>query len=253
MFTKPAERSGRIARILVILILVFALLFIGLLVWAGRPAVAMDEALGALMSDGQVAVTTQPWLVFAPVTPTVEAGFIFYPGGRVDPRAYAPAARAIAAEGYLVVIPPMPLNLAVFAPNRAQEVMTAYPAIERWAIGGHSLGGAMAATFVAKHRNTVDTLVLWASYPGKEDALARRDNLAVTLIYGTRDGLSTVAKIEAARALLPPQTTFVAIEGGNHSQFGWYDQQPGDNRAAIARAAQQEQIVAATLAALDTK
>lgn len=250
MSTEQATQRGWFVRILLGLILVVALLFLGFLVWAGRPAAAMDAAVSALNSDEQVAVSTDPWLVFTPLTPTVESGFIFYPGGRVDPRAYAPAAHAIAAEGYLVVIVPMPLNLAAFAPNRAQEVIAAYPTIQQWAIGGHSLGGAIAAAFIADHPDAVDALILWASYPGKEDSLTRRRDLAVTSIYGTQDGLATVEKIEASRSLLPPQSTFVAIEGGNHAQFGWYGEQRGDTPATITPEAQQAQVIAATITAL---
>jgi hypothetical protein len=36
----------------------------------------------------------------------------------------------------------MPLNLAVFSPNKADEVITDFPEIEEWYIAGHSLGGA---------------------------------------------------------------------------------------------------------------
>lgn len=250
MSTEQIQRPRRIARLVATTILLLALFFIGFLVWTGRPAVAMDEAQSALISDGQVAVTTEPWLVFTPLTPTATSGFIFYPGALVDPRAYAPAARAIAAAGYLVVIVPMPFNMAIFAPTRAQTVIAAYPTIAHWTLGGHSLGGAIAASFVANHPDAVDALVFWASYPGEEDSLARRDRLAVTSIYGTMDGLSTVAKIDASRALLPDQTEFVAIPGGNHSQFGWYGEQSGDNPATITREAQQAAVVTATLAAL---
>ncbi len=250
MSIQPTQRRRRWATILTAIILVIALAFIGFIVWAGRSAPIMDEATAALVTGSQVTVTTEPWLVFAPVTPTGATGFIFYPGGRVDPRAYAPAAHAIAAAGYLVVIVPMPLNLAVLAPARASEVIAAYPAIEHWAIGGHSLGGAMAANFVAKQPNAVAALVFWAAYPAEGDVLAGRDQLVVTSIYGTLDGLATVAKIDASRALLPPQSTFVAIEGGNHAQFGWYGAQAGDNPATITRAAQQAQTIAATLTTL---
>lgn len=251
MMIEQTGRRQKIVRLVVMTTLLFALLFIGFLVWAGRPARPMEEALGALTSDEQVMVTTEPWLVFTPVTPTVESGFIFYPGGLVDPRAYAPAAHAIAAAGYLVVIVPMPFNLAVFAPDRAQAVIAAYPAIQHWAIGGHSLGGAMAASFVADHPDAVEGLIFWAAYPGDNASLAAQANLAVTSIYGSEDGLATIAKIEASRALLPAQSTFVAIEGGNHAQFGWYGAQAGDNPATITRVAQQKQVVAITIKALE--
>jgi len=76
-------------------------------------------------------------------------------GARVDARAYSPAGQAIAAEGYQVVIVPMPLNLAGFAINRASKVITAFPHIVHWVIGGHSHGGAMAASFAYNNPATV--------------------------------------------------------------------------------------------------
>jgi pimeloyl-ACP methyl ester carboxylesterase len=171
---------------------------------------------------------------------------ILYPGGRVDARAYAPAARAIAEAGYLVAIAPMPLNLAVFAPDRAAEVMQAFPEIEQWAVGGHSLGGAMAARFADQHPEAVDGLVLWAAYPAESNGLSD-ESLEVASISGTRDGLSTPAKIEASRELLPADTEWVAIEGGNHAQFGWYGPQSGDGKADVSREDQQQKIIDATI------
>lgn len=237
-------------RILIILLVAVVVAIAGFVGWALWVPAPMPEALAALESDTQVQVTTDGWLVFEPITQPVTSGLILYPGGRVDARAYAPAARAIAAAGHRVVITPMPLNLAVFAPGRAQEVIDAYANVTDWAIGGHSLGGAMAANFVHANPAAVDALVLWASYPAANNSLADRADLGVTSIYGTLDGLATVDKIEASLALLPPDARFVPIEGGNHAQFGWYGEQAGDNPATISRAEQQAQIVEATLVAL---
>jgi pimeloyl-ACP methyl ester carboxylesterase len=223
----------------------------GVAAWALAPSGPMPEALPALQSDTRVQVSTEPWLAFRPQGTQWAVGLVFYPGARVDPRAYAPAARAIAAQGYTVVITPMPLNLAVLAPDRATEVIAAYPEVRRWAIGGHSLGGAMAARYAHGHSSAVQGLVLWASYPDTSDDLSTQ-RLAVVSIYGTRDGLSTVDKVNASRRLLPPGTRWAPIEGGNHAQFGWYGPQQGDNEATIGREAQQQQVVAATLDLLAT-
>jgi dienelactone hydrolase len=229
--------------------LMLILIFGGFVIWASTAAAPMPEALAALQSDSQVQVETDPWLVFRPVGDDPAVGLILYPGARVDPRAYAPAARALAQEGYLVVIAPMPLNLAIFAPDRAAEVMAAFPGVDRWALGGHSLGGAMSARFAYQNPDAVQGLVLWAAYPASTDDLSSH-SLAVTSIYGTRDGLATGDKIAASRPLLPLDTSWVAIEGGNHAQFGWYGSQSGDNTATISREEQQDQIVAATLSLL---
>jgi dienelactone hydrolase len=167
----------------------------------------------------------------------------------VDPRAYAPEANMIAARGYLVVIVPMPLNLAVFNPNAAADIIAAYPGIQTWAVGGHSLGGAMAANFVYTHPDSVQGLILWASYPASNNNLSQY-RIRVTSISATLDGLSTPEKIAASKLILPADTTWVVITGGDHAGFGWYGPQSGDNPATITREDQQAQIVEATLALL---
>jgi dienelactone hydrolase len=216
------------------------------LIWAATGPEPMPEALAALQSDDAVRVEADSWLVFRPEGDEATTGMILYPGGRIDPRAYAPAARALAEEGYLAVIVPMPLNLAFFAPGRAAEVMAAFPGIETWAIGGHSLGGAMAANHAHDNPEAVHGLVLWAAYPAGGDDLSGYP-LSASSIFGTRDGLATQEEIDASYSLLPPDTDWIAIEGGNHAQFGWYGPQPGDNEATISRQEQQAQIVSATL------
>jgi hypothetical protein len=226
--------------------LVLILAVAAFVVWASAAAGPMPEALTALESDAQVQVETEPWLIFRPTGGQPAVGLVLYPGARVDPRSYAPAAHTLAGEGYLVVIVPMPLNLAVFAPDRAAEVMAAFPEIGRWAVGGHSLGGAMAARFAYQNPDAVQGLVLWAAYPASTDDLSGH-SAAVTSIYATEDGLTTEDKIAASRPLLPPDTSWVAIDGGNHAQFGWYGPQAGDGTATISREEQQKQIVAATL------
>jgi pimeloyl-ACP methyl ester carboxylesterase len=182
--------------------------------------------------------------VFEPATGEADLGFIFYPGGRVDYRSYAPLAHRIAAEGYRVIIVSMPLNLAVFAPGRAAQVIQAYPEIEDWVIGGHSLGGAMAANYVYRHPQAVQGLVLWASFPASNNSLSDLD-IPCLSIYGSQDG--EVEKIRESAALLPADTRWVEITGGNHAQFGWYGPQSGDGQATIGHDEQQEAILTATL------
>ncbi len=231
--------------VLLILLAVLLLVVAGFTIWAYTPPKPMPEAIAALQSDAQVQVETSPWLTFTPAGTQPTTGFIFYPGGRVDPRSYAPAARALAGQGYLVTIAPMPFNLAVFKPAAAEAVIAAHPEVTNWAIGGHSLGGAMAANYVYTHPDVVQGMALWAAYPAGNNSLVDRQ-IPVVSISGTLDGLATPAKIEASRPLLPASTRWVPIEGGNHAQFGWYGPQSGDNEATISREEQQQQVVAAT-------
>jgi pimeloyl-ACP methyl ester carboxylesterase len=232
---------------------VFAVVLIGgtlvFLVWASNPLGPLPEAETALQSDAEILVAVDPWITFTPANGVTDTGLIFYPGGRVDFRSYAPPARAIAADGYLVVIPRMPLSLAVFNPAVAADIIAAHPEIATWVIGGHSLGGAMAANFVYNNPDQVDGLVLWAAYPAASNDLSLFQ-LPVLDIYGTNDGQA--AELADARVLLPPDTQWLVIDGGNHAQFGWYGPQSGDGEAQISREQQQEAVTQATIALLET-
>lgn len=217
---------------------------------------AQPKAIAALQSDGLVTVSQvagQDWYVFAPAAGSVSTGLILYPGGFVDPVAYAPIARAIAERGYLVVLDPMPLNLAVTNVNSADAIIAAHPEIAHWAIGGHSLGGAMAAEYVNNNPAAVSGLVLWAAYPAENTDLSALP-LSVVSIYGDADGVASIADVTGAAGRLPADARFVLIPGGNHTQFGAYGQslQRGDNPATISREDQQAQIVAATVELLAT-
>ena len=243
------RRWIRVVGLVVLLIFIFAVG--GFIVWGSTPLGPAPEALAALSSDAEVTVEEGRWITFVPTGREPTTGFVFYPGGRVDPRSYAPLAREIALRGYEVIIVPMPLNLAVFAPGRASAVIAAKPAVKLWAIGGHSLGGAMAASYAHDHEAAVAALVLWASYPPSSDDLSGWNDFPVLSIYGTQDHGMTSEKGVSTRVLLPKSTCWVVIQGGNHAQFGAYGLQPGDGTAEIPAAAQQTQIVDATVSFLD--
>lgn len=225
---------------------------IGVAAWAQRALGPMPEAEAALQSDERVAVEMDRWLAFVPTSPAPptphasSTGIVLYPGGRVDPRSYAPVARALAQAGHLAVVVPMPLNLAVLGADRATDVMAAYPFVERWVLVGHSLGGAMAAQFARDRPESVAGLVLLAAYPPSGSDLSGM-SLPVRSLYGTRDGIATPDEVLASRPQLPATARMTAIEGGNHAQFGWYGPQDGDNEATISREQQQARVVAEVL------
>ena len=124
------------------------------------------------------------------------------------PEAYAPLARTLAA------IVPMPLNLAILNPDAAPAVIAAYPQVAKWLIGGHSLGGVLAARFAYHNPELVSGLLLLAAYPEAQIDLSERD-LAVATIYGDRDGLATVQEIEASFFRLPTDAQKISIAAAN--------------------------------------
>lgn len=226
------------------LLVIVCLGMIGFVIWGLTPLGPMPEARQALISDESVQVETGKWLVFQSTQDTPTAGLILYPGGRVDYRSYAPLARMLAEQGYLVVIPRMPLNLAVLGVNSADQIIEAYSSVGIWVVGGHSLGGAMAASYAVDHADQVDGLVLLAAYPAESKPLTE-NSIPVLSITASEDGLTTVEKIRAVYDLFPKRTKWVTIEGGNHAGFGWYGDQTGDGKASIPREEQQDLVVIA--------
>jgi len=214
---------------------------LGMLVWAKTGTYpARTVALSALESTDGVTVTQDTLIVFTPVE-TTETGLIFYPGGLVEPAAYAPVLRKIAENGVLVVITPMPLNLAILKTGAAGAVIDDYPHISTWILAGHSLGGASGAIFAANNPTRIDALALWDSYP-PDSADLSDSTLPVLSIYGTTDGFPNTDNFNDKRHLVPGNTIFVGIEGANHAQFGDYGPQKGDVVASISLAEQHEKV-----------
>ena len=167
--------------------------------------------------------------VFVPEEPA--AGLIFYPGGKVEHTAYAPLLRACAERGVLCVLIRMPFNLAVFNINGANGIPEQFPDVDHWYLGGHSLGGAMAASYAADHADELDGLVLLAAYSTRD---LTGSGLAVLSVYGSEDGVLDLAKYEQYRSNLPAGTSEVVIDGGCHAGFGRYGAQTGDGTPAIS-------------------
>ncbi len=166
-----------------------------------------------------------------------KAGFVFYPGGKVDNNAYKPLMAALAEKGVTCVLVEMPFNLAVLDINAAEGIIEQYPDIEKWYIGGHSLGGSMAATYLSDDSNGFDGLVLLGSYSTAD--LSNTD-LDVLSIYGSEDRVMNREKYDSNRSNLPNGFTEIVIEGGNHAGFGMYGAQDGDGDSSITS---EEQIM----------
>jgi hypothetical protein len=200
---------------------------LGMLVWSKTGTYpARMVALSALESTDWVTITQDKWIVFEPVNET-EIGLIFYPGGLVEPTAYALILHQIVEEGLLVIITPMPLNLAIFNTGAANAVIDAYPYISTWIIAGHSLGGASAAIFTENNPKRIDAIALWDSYPPNSADLSDK-TISVISIFSATNNLPNTENFNDKKHLLPAETLFIGIEGANHAQFGDYGPQKGD-------------------------
>ena len=155
-------------------------------------------------------------------------GLILYPGGKVDHEAYTTLGVAIAERGVSVVICEMPLRLAVLDVNAAEGVASLLPEVSDWYIGGHSLGGSMAANYMKGHPE-IRGLVLLGSYSTAD--VSDRPTLS---IYGSEDGVMNREKYEKYKSNLGEGLTEIVIEGGCHAYFGTYGMQKGDGTPTIS-------------------
>ena len=208
-------------------------LVVAFLVYAGDHYHPDATALESLESDEAVHVTKTDygWLFDGP---SESDALVFYPGGKVQETAYAPLMHELARQGIDVCLVKMPFNLAVFSGGKASDVMKEY-GYTNWYIGGHSLGGAMAASYAAAHGGDLSGVILLAAYPTK----ALDDHLFLISIYGSEDGVLNRAKTTAGKQYVSGRYIEYVIDGGNHAQFGTYGKQRGDGEAAISAGEQQ--------------
>lgn len=229
---------------ILLLVLLLAILLVG---WA---TISAQEATGAavtVLQDNNVQ-RVDGQLVFQPDTPATK-GMIYYPGGLVDPEAYAVTAQGVADAGYVVVIPKMPLNLAFTGINRADGIREAFPEIESWVIGGHSLGGAMAAEYAKNNVDNVDGLIMYASYPAANEDFVDFP-IPILSIIGSNDPGSP--EQQAFYDVISDSADLFIVEGGNHRQYADYSFQNNDGIATITAAEQQAQIISATVEFLES-
>lgn len=236
----PARRKPR--KLLVALLIVVIVLCLGVaafFVYASDFYHDLDANNRDLVSTETLPVQQgENYLAFG--NPDAQTGIVLYPGAKVEYSAYASLMRDLAERGYLAVIVQMPFNFAFFDINAADSVRATFPQVEDWWVGGHSLGGSMAAQYAADHANdaSLDGLVLLGSYTASD--LSTTD-LGVISIYGSNDQVLNRQKLVESSSLLPNGAETVEIIGGNHASFGTYGPQSGDGEATIASSDQQEQ------------
>ncbi len=197
---------------------------------------ADKESLEQFVLEEEVAVTVLEDNNIVYTTSEAEVGMIFYPGGKVEYTAYEPLMKKLAAKGILCVLVKMPFHLAVFDMNAADGIQEMFPDVETWYIGGHSLGGAMAASYVENNVKDYAGLILLGAY---STADLTETSLEVLSIYGSEDNVLNKEKYNTNMVNLPDDFEEIIIDGGCHAYFGMYGNQKGDGVPIISN---EEQI-----------
>jgi len=224
------KRNKRILIITASVLLVIAAVTIACVIYLSDYYHADEDRIAAFAPMNEVSVTEldNGSIVFD--VKDAKNGFIFYPGGKVENDAYKPLMASLASRGILCILVDMPFNLAVFDVNAADGITEDYPNVENWYIGGHSLGGAMAASYASEHTDSFDGLVLLGAYSTAD--LSGTD-LDVLSVYGSEDKIMNSEKYKEYRSNLPKSFTETVIEGGCHAYFGMYGLQDGDGVPSI--------------------
>ena len=227
-----------------VIIPVISFLFIVIVcIWYVNDYYHTDENVQEyLQTKDSVSVTEMPEGLYLD-GPGNETALISYPGAKVEYTAYLPLLSELADQGIDCFLIKMPCNLAIFGQNKAKKIMDSYE-YDHWYLSGHSLGGAMAASYASGYLESLNGLVLLAAYPTKS---LKSDSFSVLSLYGSEDGVLNMEKVEEGKAYMPVDYAEVCIEGGNHAQFGNYGEQKGDHAADISREEQQAQTVEAIL------
>ena len=167
---------------------------------------------------------------------------IFYPGAMVETEAYVPLCRKLADNNIQVYLIKMPWRLASKGYNKPKELSLFKDTTKNYILAGHSQGGKMAAQFVYENPKLIDKLILIGTTHPRDISLANIE-IPVLKIYGSKDGVADEKSIFENKSKLPKTTLFESIEGANHSQFGYYGFQLGDNKAVISREQQQKETL----------
>jgi dienelactone hydrolase len=238
----------KIMRVVLVLVIIILVSFS---IWVNITYSPDTTALRYMVNSQKVSVQEEDFgISFIPSEPKNKSGVIFYPGAKVESKAYSPLAFKLAEKGYLVTIVDMPFNLAVLDVDKGKEVINHYVDVEEWYIGGHSLGGAMAGSFAYDYKGLIDGVFFLGAYPVEDLSDSKLD---VLLINGSLDSIIDDDRLEGAKELIPDDGKNIILQGANHSQFGAYGLQKNDQEAEISFEEQQKQTLELIINLLENK
>ena len=242
------KRKSKLTKAAALVLAVFILIGAACALYLGDYYHADTDAIAAFTEGSTVEtqIAENGNLLWVPEDPS--AGLIFYPGGKVDHAAYAPLMSELSDRGILCVLVQMPFRLAVLDMDAAEGIQEQYPQVETWYIGGHSLGGSMAASYLEGSTDSFAGLILLGSY---STADLSETELSVLSIFGSEDQVLNREKYQQYKVNLPEDTVEIVLDGGCHAFFGMYGPQEGDGIPTITNEEQLKRTAEAVAALME--
>lgn len=156
---------------------------------------------------------------------------VLVPGGRVPRESYRWLGEALALRGVVTAVPEAPYDLAILdaarVPATAELLRSGRGLLSglvgpKLAVGGHSLGGVVAAA--AAVDGGFDALVLLAAYPASGDPVESLQIPSLS-IAASRDCSAELDDVRAGWQRLPAPTILATVLGSTHYQFTASDEQ----------------------------
>ena len=238
--TKTTKRKTirRIILIVLAAILAISAVIVGMCLFNERPAVQAVATYQSAYCNTVINIADDGGAEILPQSGDADIGLIFYVGAQIKPDAYIPLLARIAEQGYACFVPNLNFNMAALEPSAADDIISVHPKIKSWILAGHSMGGLTASGYADDHRDTVDGLILVASYTNRDMSDAE---LPVLAVFGDADGVMNKALYDKRLAWNPADFEEHIIPGANHAQYGDYGEQPRDIDATISAEEQQTQ------------
>lgn len=238
--SKLKKKPPRSVHILLSIVCGILIIAVVCLIYFNTYSKAQSEALQTLSQNSAVITETDYGYFFD--GEGENSALIFYPGAKVDEKAYAPLMQKLAEGGVDCFLLKLPFHMAIFDMDAADKVTSVY-SYDTWILAGHSMGGIAASDYTNKHADMIDGLVLLASFPTEK----LPDDIAVLSLYGSEDGVLEKDAYEGSKQYFPATYDEVVIDGGNHAGFADYGEQNGDGNATLSAEEQQTKTAYAIL------
>lgn len=253
-FEESSTQINATERVMKLLFIVLSVLLIIMSVLGVYSVLRYDSASSNILeiTESFDYEETDDWYVFANdlTSKSASAGVVLLQKNKVDEKAYFYLANTLQKKGYNVFIPKNFLKQPAFSINIIDKMQKRYNNIDNWVIGCHGNSCGTFERYSTQLTNKITGLFYLGALP-KEKTI--KSNVPICVIYGVNDSVINKSVLTDDNILYHSDNVEVyIIEGGNHTNFGYYKLDRNDTEASIT-AKEQQDIVARRLQQFITK